>query len=195
MRERKKSYRERYFEDYKAVKVPAENRKGYRVEYRYIGLWTRWESEKRPLGIVKREMMLLEAFSITVYLLSVLSGTPLIVSRLANGFGTLSLVPWILELSGVVRFVISREYVKELSSEEISTSIRSGGIARFILTGLSAITGVIQILTQKTAVPADIPVFLGIMISAAVSLLVKHDFDRLLRNSYRNDNGNPGSRI
>lgn len=195
MGEKRKSYRERYFEDYLPVKVPANNRKGYKTEYRYIGLWTQWEGEKRPFSAIKREIVLLELFSIAVYVLSVLSGTPLTVSRLANGFGTLSIVPWILELSGVVRLLFAGAYVKEFSAREIITSIRTGSVLRFILTALSAIAGGIQILTQHIAIPADLPVFLGIMFSAAVSLLVKFDFDRLLLIIYRNDEGKPGTRV
>ena len=195
MREKRKSYRERYFENYQAVKVPADNRKGYKVEYRYTGLWAQWESETGPLSGVKRKFVLLELFSLAFYLPSVLSGTPLSVSRLANGFGALSLVPWILKLSGVIRFLISSDYVKEPSAGEIGTSIRNGCVIRFILAALSAIGGGIQILVQGKACFADIPVFLGIGFSAVISLLIKREFDRLLIITYRNDNGNPGSRM
>lgn len=194
MKEKRKSYRDRYFKDYQAVKVPANNRKGYKVEYRYTGLWAKYEYGERPLRDAKLRMVLLETVSIAVYLAAVLSGTPLSVSRLANGFGTLQLVPWILELSGVVRFLIKSEYVKEPSTEEIGTSIRTGCMLRFILTALSAIAGGIQILVQKAAIPADIPIFLGIIASAVLSLMVKALYDSLLLIKYRNDNGQIGER-
>ncbi len=36
---KRKSYRERYFEDNQPVRQMANNRKGYRIVYRYVGLW------------------------------------------------------------------------------------------------------------------------------------------------------------
>ena len=193
MKEKRKSYRDRYFEDYKAVKVPADNRKGYRVEYQYIGIWTKWENPSGTLKSTKQKIALMEAVSIAVYAAAVLSGTPLSCSRLANGFGTLSLVPWILELSGVIRFIISPEYAKELSMEEISTSIRTGSVMRFALAFLSAAAGGIQILCQGKAVFADLPVFIGIMASSAITLLVRREYNNLFLTKYRNENGRPGS--
>lgn len=195
MGEKKKSYRDRYFEDWQAVKVPAQNRKGYRVEYRYTGLWKQWEDpDGRPLKNSKWQLALLEILSIAVYVLAVLSRTPLSVARLANGFGTLSLVPWIAELAGVVRFLAAGAYVRELTASEISTSIRSGSVLRAILAALSAAAGGIQILAGHTAVPADLLTFLGILASAGLSLAVKHQYDRLQQNTFRNDNGKPGVR-
>ena len=195
MGEKKKSYRDRYFEDWQAVKVPAQNRKGYRIEYRYTGLWKQWEDPAgRPLKNSKWLLAFLEIFSIAVYAAAVLSRTPLSVSRLANGFGTLSLVPWIAELSGVLRFLASGAYVRELSANEISTSIRSGSVLRAILAALSAIAGGIQILAAHTAVPADLLTFLGIILSTGLSLTVKSRYDCLQQNTFRNDNGNPGER-
>lgn len=195
MSEKKKSYRDRYFEDYQAVKVPAQNRKGYRVEYRYIGLWKQWEDpDGSPLKFVKWQLLLTELLSAAVYVFAVLSGTPLSSARLANGFGTLSLVPWILELSGVVRLLFAGPFVRELSANEISTSIRSGSVLRAVLAALSAFAGGIQILAGHTAVPEDLLTFFGILFSAALSLLVKRHYDRLQQNTFRNDNGKPGER-
>lgn len=195
MGEKRKSYRERYFENYQAVKVPAINKKGYRIEYHYTGLWAQWEAGNRSLNNIKGILALLEILSLACYLPAVLSGTPLSVSRLANGFGTLSLVPWILEFSGVIRFLVSSEYIKEPSAGEIGTSIRTGCLLRFILAALSAIAGGIQVMVQGKAILSDLPVFLGIMISAAASLFVKREYDRLILILYRNDNGKPGNRM
>lgn len=193
MREKRKSYRERYFENYQAVRTPAPG--GTRVRYRYTGLWVRWESGRQPIGHVKLNMALLEVAGIAIYGLASLSGAPLTRSRLCNGFGVLSLVPWLIELSGVIRFAASRAYAKEPSADEIGRSIRTGCALRFLLTVLSALAGGLQTLLQGDAAPADIPTFLGICLSAMMSLLVRRAYGRLLIISYRNENGLPGSRI
>lgn len=193
MRERHKSYRERYFENYQAVRTPSPG--GTRVQYRYTGLWVRWESGRKPMRRVKLDMAILEVASVVIYVLASLSGTPLTRSRLCNGFGVLSLVPWLMELGGVIRFVASRAYAKEPSADEIGRSIRIGCSLRFLLAVFSALAGGVQTLVQGGAALSDLPAFLGICLSAMMSLLVRRTYGRLLVISYRNENGLPGSRI
>ena len=194
MKERRKSYRERYFEDYEAIKVPANSRKGWRMEYRYIGRFCRWEAETGNLNAIKRRFAAMECVSVVIYIAALLSAAPFTHARLANGFGTLSLVPWILEVSGVIRFLLAGDYVRELSCEEIGRSIRSGAALRVLLVLLSAVSGFIQLMAAKTITAVDAPVLLAVLASAALSCWVKHSYDALLVLRYHNDNGQPGSR-
>ena len=193
MRERRKSYRERYFENYQAVKVPSSNRRGYRVEYRYTGLFARWEGTESTIPRVKQRIGCLEAASVLVYVLSALPGAPLTKVRLFNGFGVLSLIPWLMEIYGVIRFVFAKEYVKEPDAEEIGNALRMGCVLRVLLVGLSVIAGEIQLLIQGGAAWADLPAALGILISGGISYLVKRSFDSLSLLKYHNTNGQPGS--
>lgn len=195
MKEQRKSYRERYFEDYQAIRVPANNKKGYRTEYRYTGNWAQWEAESRPVNQVKISLAILEVLSAAVYVAAVLSGQALSASKLFNGFGTLSLVPWILELSGLVRFWISGEYVKEREGDEISRSIRAGCVLRFGFTLLSAFAGLIGVIRSTQITVKAILAFAGLLVSAALSILIKIEYDKLLLILYHNQNGKPGSRI
>lgn len=195
MKEKRKSYRERYFEDYEAVRVPADNRRGYRVDYRYIGQWCGWESPGRSLRTVKALMAGAEVLAVAVYAAAILSGTPVTRARLANGFGAVSLVPWLLELTGAARFVIAGEYVKELTCEEIGQSIRTGTVLRAALAALSMLAGGIEVIRNGTASAADIAVAAAVLVSAGASVLVRCLYGKLLVNTYRGQNGRTGSRI
>lgn len=194
MRERRKSYRERYFENYQAVKVPSSNRKGYRVEYRYTGLFARWEGTEQTILRVKQKLGGMEAASVLVYVLCALSGASLTKARLFNGFGALSMIPWLMEIYGAVRFACAKEYVKEPDAEEIGNALRTGCVLRVLLVGLSVIAGEIQSLIQSEAAWTDLPPALGILASAGLSYLIKRCFDSLSLLKYRNANGQPGGR-
>lgn len=194
-KEKRKSYRERYFEDYEAVRIPADNRRGYRVDNRYIGRWCAWESQGRSLRTVKAMVAGAEVLAITVYFAAILSGTPVTRARLANGFGAISLVPWLLELTGAVWFAAAGAYVKELTCEEIGQSIRTGTVLRAALAALSMLAGGIEVLRAGRATVADAAVIAAVLVSAGASPLVRYMYGKLLVITYRNQNGGPGSRI
>ena len=195
MNEKRKSFRERYFEDYETVKVPADNRKGYRIEYRYIGKWIQWRSEKHSLRQTKVLIAAAEIISIVLYCIAILSGSPVTVSRFANGFGTLSFVMWILELGGAVRFIFSGKYSKELEMEEVDREIRSGTVLRIIFVLLSMVSGVADVIGHHTAAVTDIPVVISVLSSAFLSFFVRWLFTSLLIDTYKNHNGQPGNKI
>ena len=195
MKEKRKSYRERYFEDYEATRVAANTRRGWRTEYRYIGRFCAWEAEGGRLSVSRGRMAVAEIFSVAIYLAALLAGTPFGSVRLANGFGVLSLVPWLLELSGVLRFLFAAAYVRELSCEEIGRSIRSGAVLRALLLALSVLAGGIGLLRASAFTVQDVPVVLAVLASACLSCLVKREYDRLLVISYGNKNGQPGERL
>lgn len=193
MSERRKSYRERYFENYEAVKIPANNRKGWRTDYRYVGRWARWEGE-RPMGQIKAFFAAAEAVGIAVYVAAMLSRTPVTVSKAANGFGGLSLIGWLLELSGVARFIAAGEYVKEMDRDEIDRSIRSGSVLRILLAALSIVGGLIDVLAHKKAAAGDALVALAVAASIGATWLVRHVYAKLTVTSYGNQSGATGRR-
>lgn len=193
MQEKRKSAREKYFENYQAVKVPSNNRRGYRMVYRYTGLFARWERDGTELAREKQKLGLMEAASVVIYAASALSGAPLTKARLFNGFGVLSLIPWLMELYGLVRFLFSRKYVKEPDAEEIGNAIRMGCVLRILLVSLSVTVGEIQTLIGRSANWLDIPASIGMLISAGLSFLIKRRFDSLSLLKYHNANGQPGS--
>ncbi len=172
----------------------ANNRKGYRIVYRYVGLWVAWRSEKWPLQTAKRGLALAELASVCLYLICARVDTPLNRCQLANGFGVLSIVPWILELSGVVRFQLTKAYAKEMDSREIDQSIRYGAVFQAGLLGLSLLCGVVNTLVNGTATLLDGGMALGILASIALSVAVWQVYRSLLLDTYHNVDGAPGSR-
>lgn len=194
-REKRQSYRDRYFADNEAVKVAANNRKGYRTIYRYVGLWKSWESAGGSLKRQKALIGLIELAGLCLYLSCAMADAPVNRSHMASGLGALSIIPWLLELSGVVRFLLAKEYVRDLSMDEIDGSIRYGCCLHAGLVILSGLAGMAGCLSSGDAGLRDALLLAGILMSAALSLVIWRLYRKLLINTYRNVNGNPGSRI
>ncbi len=195
MREKRITYCDRYFADNEAVRVAADSRKGCKTIYRYTGLWKVWACSTGSLKKRKLMIAMCELTAAALYLGCALADSPVNSSRLAAGFGLLSLIPWLLEVSGVLRFALAGEYVKELSMEEIDRSIRYGCPLRAALVSLSGLAGMSGALTGASAAVQDALLTAGILASASLSLVIWQRYRRLLVDTYRNTNGRPGTRI
>ncbi len=195
MREKRITYRDRYFADNEAVRVAADGRKGCKTIYRYTGLWKAWVCATGTLKKRKLTIVVCELAAAALYLGCALIDSPVNSSRLASGFGLLSLVPWLLEVSGILRFALAGEYVKELSMEEIDRAIRYGCPLRAALVSLSGLAGMSEALAGGSVAVQDGLLTAGILVSASLSLAIWQCYRRLLVDTYRNVNGSPGSKI
>ncbi len=195
MEGKRQSYRDRYFSDHEAVKVAANNRKGYQTIYRYVGQWKSWEC---PGGSMRKKKLLIglaELASVFLYVLCAAKDAPINRARIASGLGVLSVIPWLLEVSGVLRFLLAKEFVKELSLEEIDSSIRYGCILRTVLVAMSGLAGMTSCLQSGGCGVWNALLLIGILASASLSFVIWRLYGRLLINTYRNANGSPGRKI
>lgn len=195
MRGKRITCRERYFADNEAVRVAAEGRKGCKTVYRYTGLWKAWDCSTGTLRKRKLVIAVGELVAAALYLSCALVDSPVNSSRLASGFGLLSLIPGLLEISGVLRFALAGEYVKELSMEEIDKSIRYGCPLRAALVSLSGLAGMSEALIGASAAVRDGLLTAGILASASLSLVIWRRYRTLLVNTFRNADGKPGGKI
>jgi hypothetical protein len=187
-----KSYRERYFEDYEAVKKPCNNKKGYKVIYNYIGFWIVWHSEKFSLLSLKYLLAIGEALSLALYFLCARLNLPINSNHYAAGFGVLTIAAWLYELLGVLRFCFSHEYVKELDYEEIDKSIRVGCLFHLIFLVISVAIGLIGLLMDGEVIFQSILTIVGIGVSGCITYAIGHVYMGLTVEKYHNDNGKVG---
>ncbi len=192
-REKRKSYRERYFENWEAVKEPARNRKGYRMAYRYIGMFCRYTSPKqgRTLQSVKLRMVLAMLLGTAAAIAAGVADVPFNNCRLANGFGALSVIAWLIGAYGVLHFAVSGAYIKRMTADEVDQCIRIGWVAHAVLLMLSAISGTTALMSGGKGTPLDAIVILAVLFSAGCSLAIRQMFSNLLMTMHKNANGQP----
>ncbi len=192
-KEKRKSYRERYFENWEAVKEPARNRKGYRMAYRYIGMFCRYMPPKqgRTMRSVKLRMLLAMLLGMAAAMAAGLADVPFNHCRLANGFGVLSVVAWLIGAYGVLRFAASGAYMKRMTADEVDQCIRIGWVAHAVLLLLSAVSGGAALLSGGNGTYVDAMVILALLLSAGCSLAIRQSFSNLLMTMHKNANGQP----
>lgn len=189
-----KSYREKYFEDYKAVKKPSNNKKGFKIVYEYIGQFKKWEYGDKPLRVFKWLVAILEVLAISSFLSVCFRNTNINSLKLMSGFGTISLLGWLFEITGIIRILVSREYIKEIDETEIRTSMKIGPLSRAAFLTIGTVISTIILIVQKKIIGTDQSVIAMYLVSGAMSLLIYAEFNKLKVISYRNENGKPGKR-
>ena len=185
-----KSYRDRYFEEYTAKSAEVGGKK--KVTYKYVGYWYSWGTEGFSLRHQKRLYAAVELLSIALYLAAGLQQTPVNSVRLAAGLGILSVIPWLLELWSVIRFLLSREYLTSIDYNEINTRLRLGALSRSVLLVLSLLCAVAGSGMAALSSTAAALALLGVLLSAGCSLLIWWKQKKIGYRIYRNINGQAG---
>lgn len=189
-----KSMRERYFENFKKVQIPADNRRGFKTIYQYNTDWYGWDKEERELRRDKVVFWILEGASIVVYFAAALQNTSFNVVRLTSGLAIISIVAWIAELWGVFRFTTVRSPMMVSDYKEITNFIECGTILRVILLTAATVIGFIMCVRSGSLTGTDTLVGIGHFASAACSLLIILIFRTIGYDLYRNNEGKPGAR-
>ncbi|MGN0999349.1 MAG: hypothetical protein ACI4PO_07345 [Faecousia sp.] len=192
MRQKRQSYHDRYFADHQVVRVSTDNRKGYKIVYRYVGLWKAWQGRTAAFCL---RLGLLEAANVCLYLCCGLVNTSINRSQLASGLGVVSIVPWLAEIYGLLRFLTAKQYVWELSMEETDACLRLGCSIRAVLVVLSAMIGIGDCLLSGMAGWQDWLVLAGLLASGVLSTVIRQQYSSLLILTFRNQDGNPGAQI
>ena len=118
-----RSLRETFEENYKAVQIPARNRKGFRIEYVYIGKWFCWKEEPSVVQKVKTWTAAVLFASVLLYLIAGLCHVPVNWSRAVSLTGLLSLAPLLFLVIGEIQFLVSKDKMTEQTCREIRTKL------------------------------------------------------------------------
>ncbi|MCC8049387.1 MAG: hypothetical protein LIP10_01840 [Clostridiales bacterium] len=186
-----KSYREKYFEDYVAVPNPAKPGK---VKYVYSGLFLKCYVEGKSLKVRKRTISALEIVSIILYLASALQKAPFNALRITGGLGILALVPWVLEIAAVIRFIAFREFIPEAAKNETDKMMEIGALLHAAMMTIVLVAGAAVLIRSGEMSLSSVPAMAGHLISGILSILIYRLYRGVYAETYRNEHGKPGSR-
>lgn len=137
------SYRDKYFSDYEAVKVPANNKKGYKIQYDYIGNWCVWNESPAEFNKRKRTYIAVGCFSA---LLLIVCGIQRVTIN-TNGFvaipGLVALVSLMYAAIGTVQICMAGLRVQEKDRKGMSTKFSVGHAVSAVSLFVCAIAGII----------------------------------------------------
>jgi len=190
-----KSMRERYFAHFEKIQTPADNRRGFRTEYRYKSDYYGWDENADALKRRRILYFAAELLSIVIYLIAATRKTELNSIQIAAGFSVSSIVPWLAEIWGVVRFGIVKSPMIIPDFNEIKEFIIVGSVVRCVLLAVGMFCGLFLIIRAGQMSVLNLLVFIGHLASAAISLLLFRWQSSLRHRIFRNLNGRPGPEI
>ncbi|MBQ9064156.1 MAG: hypothetical protein IJ123_01770 [Blautia sp.] len=181
-----KSMREKFEEDYKAVKVPCGNKKGYKIDYVYIGDWWLWKEPRDQVNRCKRYVMSCCIGSLVLYLAAALQNSPVNYSRFVSMTGLLSLAPYIFVIFGSVQFLVSKEKMTEQDCKDIRTKLMVAPVFHAGLLLICAVLCTLEVVRNQYELP-QLLIGLCFLLSGLQSLLIVIQFRKLHEYKVPND--------
>lgn len=161
-----KTPQERFEENYRAVQVPAQNRKGFRIRYEYYGPWFRWNE---PPARMRREKLLAGAACVlgaVCFLCAAATNVSLNYAALVGVPANCSMAAFLFKAIGVVQFCAAKEKMTRPSWQEIRTKVLAAGAIEAALLAFAAAAGFVLAAVRGLAA-AQLFVPAGYLLSAA----------------------------
>lgn len=144
-----KTMRETFEENYEAVEVPAKNKRGFKIDYQYIGNWYIFgeNADQR-----KKTKMYVGNFTLTSLVLYVAAGiqnSPLNYSRYVELFAMLSLAAFVFEVVGAFQFCMSGEKVTNSAFSDIRIKLTFAPVIYGALLIIASVIGFAEVVSGK----------------------------------------------
>lgn len=118
-----KSWRQKYFEDFEAERVDADNRKGYKIVYTYIGKWFGWSETGEALKRRKTAYAAIVAGFTALFIFCGTRRTSINSSALVAVPGIVAVAALIYCWIGVLQFILSSSRMHERDCRHIYSMI------------------------------------------------------------------------
>ena len=140
-----KTLRNRFEENYVAVSVPANNKRGTKMKYVYYAPWYIWNLP--PQELKKRKAVILSdnLISLMVFLLSVSLRTPLNNLKPVSLLSALAFCCHIMEIAALVEFIPSKNRSTKIRYEQINRGLGFFPALRVVLLTICTIACAISL--------------------------------------------------
>ncbi len=133
------------FEDnYIAIQVPANTKRGFKVKYIYYGPYFHFCDETHSLTVNKWILGSLHLFGLIFYLTAVFQNIGLNYSKLVGIPSVLSLIPLLFESLGIMRFCSVGKKIKRPAFLFIRRCLMAAPITRFFLQLLTILACIVS---------------------------------------------------
>lgn len=174
---KRKTLKDRFEECYTAVPMPADNAKGFKMEYIYCAPWHLWEIPETSLLRIRWILPVLEAVSVSLDLFAMSRRTP--VNSLLPAFLPIALILCchILEGLGIGKFMAAGEKTTKMNYEEVDLLLTAPPMIRGILGILLAAVGLL--LGLRGDLDAAFWMAACYLLSAGTGLYLQREYRRL----------------
>lgn len=131
-KDKTKSLRERFEEEYIATVEPCNNKKGYRIKYVYYGNWYVWNLPEKQLVKTKVRIGLLALCDILLYTWAAAFPSDLNGYKLVAFTGIGALLSLVLKLIGIGQFMFAKNKTSRSNFEDAGRRIRAWSVIQIV---------------------------------------------------------------
>ena len=173
-----KTLRERFEEEYTAVSVPADNKRGFNIVYKYYASWYIWNLPGKKLAEVKKRILVMSIFSFICYIGAGIQDTDMNRNMLPVVFEAVALCAQVLELFGVFRFRFAKYKTDRMTYHSVNLILRTIPLVSSLCLLVVAGIGLLDMEILKVNA-AFIIALIGNLVSAAVSLKIFLEYRKI----------------
>ena len=175
------SRHDKYFKNYRPENVPANNRKGYKRVFVYIGDLYSWELPDGSFPSVRRWMGLAEAASLVIFFVSAFTRADINRAAYIAAPSLASLAAWAFELVAAWYFSFKKHPLRVDDYEYVDRVMPIMLMIRFILLSFAAAAGVVFLIIGGASLPSFL-VMLGYAACAGMAFFMFRKYRSLAPN-------------
>lgn len=182
-----KSFRTRFNENYVATIIPADNKRGYKVEYVYYAPWYIWKISEEIFQKQKRILLGMEIGSLILFLAIVLLRISLNSNKIVYGITALNLCVQILEIAALIDFMIARRKTTKIQYENINRGLIAFTTIRSVLSSFAALICILLIANKNMLSVKSMGMVLGLLICSYLAWEIKRTYQQIPFITEEND--------
>ncbi|MDO4308689.1 MAG: hypothetical protein Q4C77_17880 [Eubacteriales bacterium] len=188
-----KTFRDSFEENYMAYEEPCNNKRGFRIQYAYVGAWYVYQLNKEEKQRCKRIFGTMCVLGTIFFALAVLQKCELNYRSFPILFSGFSLAAFLFEWYGVLKFVFSNDKITCQSFKEINMILRIvPGVNSLLLLGASV--SCVFMIVRNSLYPGMAIVPLFYFFSGVCSFLITFFYRALPYEKQKNTTWNDGSK-
>jgi hypothetical protein len=188
MGETMKSLREQFEDDYAAVRIPTDNKDGFKIRYVYYAPWYLWDL---PGPMLKRKKRLLSGVSICgmlVFLLTGIQKSALNSYVIVEMAGTLALCAHVFELFSIAQFLFAKYRTSRMTYVNISRILNCVPLIRALCLMVAVISCIYYMLHNTFHLNTAI-VAAGYLVCTLMALYVFKEYRKMPLRTEKNVKG------
>ena len=143
---KRKTLRSSFEENYTPVVVPADNKRGEKIEYVYYGPWYVWDVSEAEFKKKKILIAALEIVSLLIFIAAASIYDPLNMLHVAFAFTAAAECFHIMELAALVDFLTAKIRTNKLKYQNVSRGFEFFTMLRAMLFAAATFTGILYVI-------------------------------------------------
>lgn len=184
---RPKTFHKRFQDSYTAVKLKANNRKGFTIQYVYTAPWYSWDFDSATLTRKKLGLLFLSLSGFFSFCFS--STRPIAITSNPREMipAILAMVLHVFELFALARFFLLRQKVTKLDFDYCDGIIGAFPVYRGFLLLIAAGIGICEMVENMASAPEIAQIVVGNLVCSSLAFALDKNYKKLPKKTMENN--------